>query len=324
MINIRRNCFETNSSSMHSLVVSKIIKPYTEDELALGYSTWEKERNKDFDLWHWIEPSDMTYERSPFQVLRTPLDKLRYYAAYTLGTYRKPKKADIKRIQDFIMKQTGITNRKKIILCKDEREFYHYKGFKKHITYGAVYSNDSGEDPMHYVEAHNISMEDLILNPKYTIIVDGDESQLFKSLFDAGIINAEDLEDISSGADYWNDSDIHVSEHSLYNSSKEEIEAHIKESMHPLTKTITFSFEFSDDEDKSGTDRDTVTEFNNDTKLIKELIDYTRTLCPNIKSVFCAYTYSSEDKITMNDLKDLDLSIFDTIRIDNHDEESDN
>ncbi len=318
MINIRRNCFETNSSSMHSLVVSKIVKPYTKEELALGYSDWEKEKDRDFDLWHWYDSGDMYFERGPFQVLREPVDKLRYYVAYTLGNYKKPSKAEIKRIQDFVMKQTGITDRKKIILSKEDKEYVKPKKYRKNTNYGWVSSNDSGEDPMHYVHTHQISMEELILNPKYTIIVDGDESRLFKSLFEAGIIDAENLDDISSGADFWNDSDITFYDTALYNKDEAELKSWIDEAINPVIKNIVFRFEFveSDENDKDNHDDDEEIH-----KLIKDLIDYAKSLKADIKSVYCAYTYSDKNRITMNDLKDLDLSMYDKVEIENHDDE---
>jgi len=324
MINIRRHCFETNSSSMHSLVVSKIIKPYTKDELALGYDDWDREKNRDFDLWGWISRNEMGYERSPFQVLRTPLDKLRYYVAYTLGGYTSPAKSEIKRIQDFVMKQTGITDRSKIILGKDDDDRYKPKKKRKNISYGYVSGNDTGEDPMHYVKKHNISMEELILNPKYTIIVDGDESQLFKSLFEAGIINAEDLEDISSGADFWNDSDFCLYETAMYKNSEEQLKEWIKEGINPLTKNIVFRFEFtedSEDEEDMNRTQESIKEFNKDIEIFKNLINYAKSLKSDIKSVFSAYSYSRKEKITMKDLMGLDLSPFDKVEIDNYDDE---
>ena len=324
MINIRRNCFETNSSSMHSLVVSKLVKSYTKEELALGYDDWDKERNRDFDLWQWMNKDEMYFERSPFQVLRTPLKKLQYYSAYVLGGCEPPRKTDIKRIQDFIMKQTGITDRKKIILGKADKDYYKPKKYRKTTFYGCVSSNDSGEDPMHYVKKHNISMEELILNPKYTIIVDGDESQLFKSLFDCGIINAEDLEDISSGADYWNDADYIIYDLALYKNSEEQLKEWLTEGINPLVKNVVFRFEFTDDkeDEEELTDKEkSIQEFNKDIEVIKNLITYAKKLNPNIKAVFSAYTYSNKCIITMKDLIDLDLSMFDKVEIENHDDE---
>lgn len=321
MINIRRNCFETNSSSMHSLVVSRIIKPYSKEELALGYSDWRKERNQDFDLWEWIEANDMIFERSPFQVLRTPVEKLRYYTAYTLGNYKKPKKSDIKKIEDFVMKQTGITNRKKIKLYKEDTEWYKPKKLRKNITYGAVYSNDTGEDPMHYVERKGITMEDLILNPKYTIVVDGDEIQYFKALFEAGIIDADNLEDISSGADFWNDSETSIYLNWLDEDDIESLDDFVSERVFNYTKTLVFRSQFVLDE---STNKYSQKEYSLDSvqlnEVIKQIIAKATQINPHIDVVFCAYT-DDDEKLTMNDLKDLDLSMYKLIQIENHDDE---
>ena len=57
MINIRQNVFETNSSSMHSLVVVKHPKPYDSHELK--FNVWSEDR--DFNLFDWHEAG--TYER---------------------------------------------------------------------------------------------------------------------------------------------------------------------------------------------------------------------------------------------------------------------
>ena len=324
MINIRRNCFETNSSSMHSLVVSKIIKPYTEKELCLGYDDWYKEKNKNFDLWDWMDPGDMVFERSPFQVLRTPKDKLRYYVAYKLGTYKTPKKSDIKRIEDFIMKQTGITDRKKIVLYKIEDDWYGKNKLRKNKTYGAVYANDTGETPMHYVEKNGITMEDLILNPKYTIIIDGDESQDFKALFEAGIINADDLDDISSGADFWNDAEtsIYINWFDEEEETEEGITEFLKDRIFDYTKIIAFKSEFfANEENLKMHEREYQLGKERTNNIIKNIIKKAKETNPKIKTKFCAYSYSDQSKLSMNDLKDIDLSIYDMVEVEDFDDE---
>ena len=52
MISIRKGCFETNSSSMHSLAIWKKCKPYDDYELSLGtkYDNAEDKENKSFEL----------------------------------------------------------------------------------------------------------------------------------------------------------------------------------------------------------------------------------------------------------------------------------
>ena len=48
-----------------------------------------------------------------------------------------------------------------------------------------------------------LSFKDVIFNPRITIQVDGDEYQEFRKLFDAGLISKDNIEDISSGVEFW-------------------------------------------------------------------------------------------------------------------------
>ena len=201
MINIRQNVFETNSSSMHSLVIVKHPKPYNSHELK--FNVWSEDR--DFNLFDWHEAG--TYERSPYRVLRTPLQKLQYYVAYTLGTCGKTEKID--EIKQFIHKHTNVPLDKIDLYhreshCNRKGEWHETKDF------GCVYENDTGEDVFSFVRRKNITMEDLILNPKYVIITDGDEYQLFKALFESNIIMSDTIEDISSGLPFWTDSSYEI------------------------------------------------------------------------------------------------------------------
>lgn len=200
---IRYETFETNSSSMHSLVISKNARPYDSDDLKL-----QSFNDKEYELFGCCDRS--TFERYPFEVLRTPKDKLRYYVAYYCGTKRDKNK--IKEVKNFIHKYTGIPLKKINITAYEYREEtidYSYSYHNKLDKYGQVYSNDTGEDVFHYLESHNISMEEFVLNPKYTVVVDGDEYCNFKQLFEAGIINCDNLQDISTGKDFWSSDILH-------------------------------------------------------------------------------------------------------------------
>jgi len=197
---IRYSTFETNSSSMHSLVVTKNPRKYSAQELALGYDQDDLERGKPFYLWRWHREDEMTYERWPFGVLSTPLEKLRYYCAYTLQNYSaRPNKKAIQEVTEFVMRQTGIKKSKDVILYQCNRED------SKNKFYGTVALNETGESPMAYIAENKIDWEDFILNPKYIVIIDGDEESNFKTLVKSGVVNTDNFEDISSGADFWND-----------------------------------------------------------------------------------------------------------------------
>jgi len=292
MFNIRRSVFETNSSSMHSLVIVKKPKPYTKDELNLFTYNGEYEFNLFYDR------EDANYERAPYRVLRTPLDKLKYYSAYILGTCNKLDKID--EIKNFINQQTGI-DQENINL---EHVETHYTRSGKEIEtrdYGYVSSNDSGEDVFDFVKRKNIDWKDLILNPKYVIIVDGDEYKLFKALFESNILDANDFEDISSGPDFWNDSEkrIYLSwfENNPYGNTAEYYTEDISEFIKVLKFVIS---------------TDTYKLYNKNEQLIKDICELVRKKNPNIKIIL--ESDSTEQK-KVKSVSALDTSMFDEVRI---------
>ena len=69
---IRRGVFETNSSSMHSIVVTNndIKNVSTKDY----FWVWKSPCNSKISFWG----SDIEFGRSPFDVLGTAYDKLKY------------------------------------------------------------------------------------------------------------------------------------------------------------------------------------------------------------------------------------------------------
>lgn len=192
MFKIRKSVFETNSSSMHSLVVVKHPKPYNKEELELNcYRT-----DREYSLFGWSS-EDCEFGRHPFRILRTPVEKLQYYVAHELGNCERYEK--IPEIKQFISKYTGVPF--------DKVELRVTEHGKKCDYYGYIEHNDTGESPFEYLGRHKTSMEEFVLNPKYVVIVDGDEYCEFKKLFESNVLNADDFEDISSGADFWNDAE---------------------------------------------------------------------------------------------------------------------
>lgn len=189
---IRENTFETNSSSMHSLVISKKAKPYSKFAKNLYYY------NYDFELFDCCDTA--RFERHPFEVLSSPKDKLRYYIAHYVG-YKKEKHR-LKEVEDLVHELTGCP-RKKIKLYYEETESWRSEKVVK--SYGWAGINDTGEDVFTYIEKNNISLKEFILDPRYTVIVDGDEYQEFKKLFLKGIIDLDNIEYISSGKHFWMD-----------------------------------------------------------------------------------------------------------------------
>ena len=290
---IRYNTFETNSSSMHSLVVTKTPRKYSADELSLGYDQDDLENGKPFYLWRWANEEDMTYERWPFRVLSTPLEKLRYYCAYTLQNYNaKPNKKPIQEVTEFVMQQTGIKKAKDVILYQRNRED------SKNKFYGTVAFNDTGESPMAYIDKNKINWEDFILNPKYIVIIDGDEEHNFETLIQSGVVNTDNFEDISSGADFWNNA--HKSIYTYWFTASF-AEGAIEELLAGITnKTKSIDINILEQEDAS--------RYCLRSEVVTTLINRIRTDYPSIKVNLIV----SDDKPI--DISAIDTSIFDSIQ----------
>lgn len=282
MFNIRKNVFETNSSSMHSLVVVKHPKPYTSDELKLNCYHEDRE----YQLFGWS--SDRSeFGRSPFQTLRTPVDKLRYYVAHELGNCERYEK--IPEIKAFISKCTNVPVDKIELRVTSER--------KKRDYYGYIEHNDTGESPFEYIARKNISMEDLILNPKYVIIVDGDEYQEFKQLFESNVLNANDFEDISSGADFWNDAAYEIYINWFRPDGTNYTDEDYVDGVNEFTKYLDFKIDSSSKKHYK-------------VRRIKNIIKLAKAKNPNLIIRLLYTGFDAEEKLS---IEDLDTSMFDII-----------
>lgn len=89
MIKIRKSMFETNSSSMHSLVVMK------EDKAVKKYSEYYDYCLSDGHKFIIYSTGDLKFGRWPFDILCTPEAKIRYAIA-SLCTFKD--KAECKEI----------------------------------------------------------------------------------------------------------------------------------------------------------------------------------------------------------------------------------
>lgn len=174
---VRRNVFETNSSSMHSLVISKEDRLLTKDELTNGMYI-----NKDgvWDLWM---DDDLYFGRSPFQCLATFESKVRYAIASLCGwRSNEEKRTTFEKIKSIVLEA--------IPECKDVKLPKDNYSEKEKVIYGSV-----DEDILSgFLEKNNIALKDFLLNKKYIVIVDGDEYCIYKDLKKSGIINKDNIE----------------------------------------------------------------------------------------------------------------------------------
>lgn len=153
---IRKSVWESNSSSMHSLIVTKKNSNVrmTQEEIRSEFyldEDWYKERHKnDYEEIVKIDPWDNNYGRSPFTILSSFSDKLSYAIAEYCGeNYRIASYVKAENVFDEVFKPLLI----KLIGCDDVE---WDKWDDKHFI---IYSN-SGE---YFDEAEEVDYSELLL-----------------------------------------------------------------------------------------------------------------------------------------------------------------
>lgn len=165
MKQIRRNCFETNSSSSHSLVVrsdeivheTEETEYYTHDEML--DECWKIDENGVLDAsdecWY--------FGRAPFRPLYRFADKFKYAIA-NCGT-----KEDIEELLELLREL--VPEVKEVVFPKD---------------YGIGVDDYALDSWLH---RRGVDMKDFLTNKKYVIIQDGDEYCIWSDLVKLGIID---------------------------------------------------------------------------------------------------------------------------------------
>jgi hypothetical protein len=180
---IRRGVFETNSSSMHSIVVTK------NDVVKKGYfDYYSSPCNKKISL-TWSD--DIEFERSPFEILATAIEKFYYAVASFLGgaTYEhllddnEPDEYLKEMMASFDSLASSIFEDCNGVDYPDKLDCYSL-GHVDHESCGLL---------KHFLEIENISLEEFIKNPKYIVVIDGDEYCVFNSMKKAGLIKEENI-----------------------------------------------------------------------------------------------------------------------------------
>lgn len=228
-VQVRRGCFETNSSSQHCIA---IIKPdHIKGTLAEHYG-WEltaewKDPGEEVEVNHPIvlNDSSLDFERAPFRVLTTMYKKIQYAIA-SYGTEEK-----FREISDICKELTGHplkmpTYRKfrsyvytglkegdeipedrflpdyKVEYDKEKKKLYRivngrkrydvdnelfekpYFGYVDHQSLGVLQG---------FLDEHKISLKEFLQNPKYIVVIDGDEYCAWEALFEAGVCQKENF-----------------------------------------------------------------------------------------------------------------------------------
>lgn len=174
---IRSSVFETNSSSMHSLVVKKEDGYYADNELRRHLwldddGTW--------DIWY---DEDLTFGRYPFKYLCTFESKVRYAIASLCG-YRTDAEETFKEIETLVKEIIPECTRIKL-----PKVSWNWDDDDEQITYGSV-----DEDILSpFLKKENISLKEFLTNKKYVVIVDGDEYCIWLDLKDSGLVNESEI-----------------------------------------------------------------------------------------------------------------------------------
>lgn len=179
IIKKRNEVFETNSSAMHSIVVTNKDEKYPEEKLKRSVWIWDGELKFDVE--------DLNFGRTPFEVLTTFYDKLRYaipslFSKYNGTPYDKknnpvyadPKWNELMTILEKYFKDFNMIQLPETYWFKDENtdEYQMYFGY--------IETDMSLVE--RFLDKENISLEEFLTNRKYIIIVDGDEYCIFKTL----------------------------------------------------------------------------------------------------------------------------------------------
>ena len=177
MKQIRRNVFETNSSSSHSLVITTDNEHYTREEI-----------NKNFymidgivRLWE----SSLEFYRSPFDMLVTFKDKLRYAIASSNGNLVDECREICKKYVD------GFIDFK-----FDTKDYVWDSNVKDYVAAKSPVPNYGGTDDYQiegWLKYYNISLEEFLTNKRYIVVVDGDEYQIFDHIKKSGLFDTSKI-----------------------------------------------------------------------------------------------------------------------------------
>ena len=169
MLRIRKNIFETNSSSAHSIVTTKnsIVE---EDWYREGILYDNRSFLQDKTL---ILYSDKLIFGQFFEILDSPIDKLEYVIASYGETV-------IKELEDLLKKYSeGMIEK---IVIKEEDGFEKFK-------YGCI-DHDSEFLLQNFLEENHITIEELIFTSKYIIVTDDTDGK-FLQLVRNGLISTD-------------------------------------------------------------------------------------------------------------------------------------
>ena len=180
---IRKSIFETNSSSMHAICIRNNVRHrYTPVEIAKDVHVYS-------DGKIFLGSDSLNFERYPFQMLFSLFDKCRYAIA-VFGEERYSEIRDIfceaynaaeKELPSELKSETICSDFDIPEAWNDQDELYY--GYVDHQSKGLL---------GRFLSERQLSLREFLINPKYMIVVDGDEYGDFKKYMEAGLIKGVD------------------------------------------------------------------------------------------------------------------------------------
>lgn len=178
MKQIRRNVFETNSSSSHSLVITTDNEHYTREEINKNFYITKEGKVR---LWE----SSLEFYRSPFDMLVTFKDKLRYAIASSNGNLVDDCREICKKYVD------GFTD-----FEFDTKDYVWDSEVKDYVETDELIPNYGGTDDYQiegWLKSYNVSLEEFLTDKRYIVVVDGDEYNCWFHIKDSGLVDTSKI-----------------------------------------------------------------------------------------------------------------------------------
>lgn len=210
---VRKGCYETNSSSMHSLIITKknenvrMAQEEIRDEFYLN-KEWYKERHKDDEKEVVeIDPWDNSFGRSPFTVLSSFSNKLSYAIAeycgdnYSIKSYVESEKRFNEVFVPLLIKLIGCDEIKYDKTSAHSFEIYtdvdgEYLDEAEEVPYNKLVHRDDWKHGEPYYESYDIDgrpIEKVYFNVPDFGSIDHQSSGLLRGFLEDNNLSLEDF-----------------------------------------------------------------------------------------------------------------------------------